>query len=71
MNIIGFFIKIALLNRDQTDEWKGWAQLMILLYHYIGGSKVQILYIFLRFLFSEDYVGACVSKGAFQCHTIV
>lgn len=31
------------LNREQTNEWKGWAQLVILLYHYIGGSKVNIV----------------------------
>ncbi|CAB3988591.1 Hypothetical predicted protein [Paramuricea clavata] len=42
--------KISFLNRDQSDEWKGWAQLMILLYHYIGASKVLPFYVFIRLL---------------------
>ncbi|XP_028402866.1 N-acetylneuraminate 9-O-acetyltransferase-like [Dendronephthya gigantea] len=42
--------QIAFLNRDQSDEWKGWAQLMILLYHYIGASKVLPFYVFIRLL---------------------
>lgn len=31
----------ALLNRDQTEEWKGWMQVIFLLYHYFEAKEAR------------------------------
>ena len=38
------------LSREQTEEWKGWMQFVILLYHYFGMSNVLWVYQLIRLL---------------------
>ncbi|CAH2039234.1 unnamed protein product, partial [Iphiclides podalirius] len=41
-----------ILHRNQTDEWKGWMQLVILVYQVTGASKVLPIYMLVRALIS-------------------
>jgi hypothetical protein len=38
------------LSRDQTNEWKGWMQIIVLLYHWTGASKELWIYILVRLI---------------------
>ncbi|XP_077599546.1 N-acetylneuraminate (7)9-O-acetyltransferase isoform X1 [Stigmatopora nigra] len=42
--------EVKLLNREQTDEWKGWMQLVILIYHISGASAFIPVYMHVRVL---------------------
>ncbi|KAM0427870.1 hypothetical protein ACHAPT_007329 [Fusarium lateritium] len=40
----------GILSRDQTEEWKGWMQAVILIYHWTGASRSLPVYMFVRLL---------------------
>ena len=37
-----------LIDRDQIDEWKGWMQMVILVYHMTGASVSVPIYLHVR-----------------------
>ncbi|OWA52722.1 CAS1 domain-containing protein 1 [Hypsibius exemplaris] len=56
--LVGMFFsersdQTVLLHRDQTDEWKGWMQFVILVYHMTAGSTKLPIYMHMRVLVSS------------------
>ncbi|KAK5050054.1 hypothetical protein LTR84_004174 [Exophiala bonariae] len=66
-----------LLSRSQTEEWKGWMQIIVLLYHYFGMSKVLWAYQLARvlvasYLFMTGYGHTMyfLQTGDFSCRRV-
>ncbi|KAK6491133.1 N-acetylneuraminate 9-O-acetyltransferase-like [Huso huso] len=80
--VLGFFYnenskEAKFLNREQTDEWKGWMQLVILIYHISGASAFIPVYMHVRvlvaaYLFQTGYghFSFFWLKGDFGLHRV-
>jgi N-acetylneuraminate 9-O-acetyltransferase len=49
-SVSGSYAYCLYLSRDQTEEWKGWMQFAVLLYHYFGMSRVLWMYQLIRLM---------------------
>lgn len=50
-------VKAVILNRDQTEEWKGWMQLLFVLYHYFAAKELyNVIRVFIAaYVFMTGY----------------
>jgi len=58
LTVLGLFFNeessyTSILHRDQTDEWKGWMQMVILVYHMTGAGVSVPIYLHVRVLISS------------------
>jgi len=58
LTVLGLFFNekssyTSILHKDQIDEWKGWMQMVILVYHMTGASTSVPIYLHVRVLISS------------------
>ena len=58
-----------ILSRQQTQEWKGWMQIVILLYHYFGMSQVESVYRLIRVLVASYIFLTGFGHASYFIHT--
>ena len=57
VTVVGIFFSeessyTVIMHQDQTDEWRGWMMMIILVYHYTGASQSVPIYMHIRLCIS-------------------